>query len=92
MQVHCTKLGTASLPGLTPPRATQQMSKGRDVAEYYADVVRNVIVRFNPGAVLAAVLVLLMPLPVASQVKSVDVKKLVYTYLVYHADANVRAA
>jgi AP-3 complex subunit beta len=40
------------------------MAKGRDVSEFYPDVVRNVIV------------------------KAVEVKKLVYTYLVHHADAN----
>lgn len=37
------------------------MAKGRDVSEYYPDVVRNVIV------------------------KAVEVKKLVYNYLVHHA-------
>ncbi|RYG55245.1 hypothetical protein EON66_05770 [archaeon] len=37
------------------------MAKGRDVSEFYPDVVRNVIV------------------------KAVEVKKLVYTYLVHHA-------
>jgi AP-3 complex subunit beta len=42
----------------------QMMAKGRDVSDFYPDVVRNVIV------------------------KSIEVKKLVYTYLVHHADAN----
>lgn len=37
------------------------MAKGRDVSEFYPDVVRNVIV------------------------KAVEVKKLVYMYLVHHA-------
>lgn len=37
------------------------MAKGRDVSEFYPDVVRNVIV------------------------KAVEVKKLIYTYLVHHA-------
>jgi len=41
-----------------------QMSHGRDVSEYFPDVVKNVIV------------------------KSVEVKKMVYMYLVHHADAN----
>jgi len=41
-----------------------QMARGRDVSEFYPDVVRNVIV------------------------KAVEVKKLVYMYLVHHADAN----
>lgn len=39
----------------------QMMAKGRDVSEFYPDVVRNVIV------------------------KAVEVKKLVYNYLVHHA-------
>jgi hypothetical protein len=39
----------------------QMMAKGRDVTEFYPDVVRNVIV------------------------KAVEVKKLVYSYLVHHA-------
>uniref|UniRef100_A0A7S1C6J5 Clathrin/coatomer adaptor adaptin-like N-terminal domain-containing protein n=1 Tax=Bicosoecida sp. CB-2014 TaxID=1486930 RepID=A0A7S1C6J5_9STRA len=41
-----------------------QMSKGRNVAEYFPDVVKNVIM------------------------KSVELKKMVYMYLVHHADAN----
>jgi len=44
----------------------QMMAKGRDVSEFYPDVVRNVIV------------------------KAVEVKKLIYTYLVHHAVSGER--
>ena len=40
------------------------LSKGRDVSEYFPDVVKNVIV------------------------KSIEVKKMVYNYLVHYADYN----
>jgi len=74
-------------------RGLQMMAKGIDVSEYYPDVVRNVIVSrampavHQPAPWLAASLHPSIS-PTREQVKAVEVKKLVYSYLVHHADAN----
>ena len=72
------------------------ISKGHGVAEFYADVVKNVIVRVSlhtttrtdntrPAPHLQRASCVLCWMRLCSQVKHVELKKLVYMYLVHHA-------